>query len=649
MGHNLQLSVPNMLKIALLLLLSFSFNSSILAENAVPKTENHQQNTDTLELAKEWFKKAVAFDDEGDMAKCNEALTEALRLATAVNDHHLMGRTMNFLAINLAAEGKREESIGLSFRAFDQLMLGGDTVRAANVKINIGMDFNNQGKYEEALKIELEALDLRLQCGDSTNLATYYQHIGEVYKQLGIREKWKSSLEIARRLADNPKYASFATQISILNDFGGICEAEKRFDEAIKIYQKMYSRSKTKDYLNGMGTALANLSPVYLALNQPQKALKTTLEALQIQEKRENDYGRLTAYNQLGEIYLVLGQSNLSRENFLRGLNLAKDKDYVHERKISVDGLYRVARKMGNWKEALGYHENLIQLKDSLQNIDLQEKLTDIETRYQTEKKEQQIDLLNRENELKNAQLKSQRMVLWGGILLVAFAGSLLFLIVRQRRRQLQAKQNELEQKLLRSQMNPHFIFNSLGAIQSFMMKNDGRKAAFYLSSLSSLMRSILKNSREEWITLLEEKQTLENYLNLHQLRLGEKLSFTVSVASELEPESLILPPMLIQPFVENAIIHGIEEIEGNGLISVRFGKEKNQLLITVEDNGNGFETTEAKDGHVSYALQIFKERVANLKKTSGSAISYRIDVREPSNKQNPGTSVTVTLPLKFT
>ena len=616
---------------------------------AVANTENPEiQNTDTLELAKEWFKKAVAFDDEGNMAKCNEALIEALKIATAENDHHLMGRTMNFMAINLAAEGKREEAIGLSFRAFDQLMLAADTVRAANVKINIGMDFNNQGKYEEALKIELEALDLRLQCGDSTNLATYYQHIGEVYKQLGIRDKWKSSLETARRLAENPRYASFATQIGILNDIGGICEAEKRYDEAISIYEEMYSRSKKEDYSNGVATALANLSPVYLALDKPQKALETTLEALQIQEKRENEYGRLTAYNQLGEIYLALGWSNLSRDNFMRGLILAKDKDYVHERKISIDGLYRVARKQGKWKEALGYHENLSQLKDSLQNIELQEKLTDIETKYQTEKKEQQIALLNRENELKNARLKSQQMVLWGGILLVVLAGSLLFLIVRQRRRQLQAKQNELEQKLLRSQMNPHFIFNSLGAIQSFMMKNDGRKAAFYLSSFSSLMRSILKNSREEWITLQEEKQMLENYLNLHQLRLGEKLSFRVSVADDFEPESLILPPMLIQPFVENALVHGIEPLAENGQITISFSQENEQLKITVEDNGKGIENGERKENHTSYALRIFEERVANLKRTTGAEVDYHIGKRAVSDEQNPGTMVTVKLPLKF-
>jgi Putative regulator of cell autolysis len=118
--------------------------------------------------------------------------------------------------------------------------------------------------------------------------------------------------------------------------------------------------------------------------------------------------------------------------------------------------------------------------------------------------------------------------------------------IVRQKRIKQRAKQVELEQKLLRSQMNPHFLFNSLGAIQSYMLKNDGRKAAFYLSNLSSLMRSILKNSREEVISLQEEKETLEKYLVIHKLRLGERLNYVVSVSDELDQEEVYLPPMMI-------------------------------------------------------------------------------------------------------
>ena len=603
---------------------------------------------DSLEMAKSWFKKAVDLDDAGNTEKGNEAAREALRLASVVKDYQLMGRCMNFLSINLSAEGKRSDGITMSYKAFESFILAGDTVRAANVKINIGMDYNNQGKYEEALKVELEALDLRLICGDSTNLATYYQRIGEVYKDLGIHDKWKSSLETAHRLSQNPKYASFKTQVAILNDFGGIYESEKRYEEAIKVYLDMYNRSKKENYLNGMATALTNLSPVYRNLGKTEKALESAKEALMIQTKRENNYGRLTTHNQLGEIYLSMRQYDMAHLNFLEGLKLAVGTEYVSDQKESLKGLYRIARQKENWKEALVYHEKWNLLKDSLQNIDLQERITNLETKYQTEKKEQQIELLNSENQLKNSRIKYQNLAIWGGGTFFLILSAFAFFVVRQKRNQQISRQIELEQKLLRSQMNPHFIFNSLGAIQSFMMKNEGRKAAFYLSSFSSLMRSILKNSREELITLHEEKQTIENYLQLHQLRLGDKFSFNIDISEDLDVDNTFLPPMLVQPFVENAILHGIEKLEENGRVSVTFNKDGKYLIINVEDNGPGIEyDTEGQNTkHISYALQIFKERVANLKKSQGIEISYTISNKGLANVKNTGTLVTVKLML---
>ena len=206
----------------------------------VAGTPNKLLATDTLEIAREWFKKGVSYDDEGKVEEGNAAVREALKLATSVKDYLLMAKSMNFLAINLSANGKRDEGISLSFKAFDNFLLAGDTVRAANVKINIGMDYTNNGAYEKALNIELEALDLRLQCRDSTNIAAYYQRLGEVYKQLGIHEKWRSSLENASLLSENPKYASYKTKIGIMNDYGGIYEAERQYDKAAKVYLNMY-------------------------------------------------------------------------------------------------------------------------------------------------------------------------------------------------------------------------------------------------------------------------------------------------------------------------------------------------------------------------------------------------------------------------
>ena len=604
---------------------------------------------DTVGMARAWFKVGAALSDSSLFNESNVALREALRLVSEVKNHALMGKVQNYIAINLGDMGKRDESIEMSFEAFYNFMQAGDSTLAANVKINIGMDLVNQGDYEQALKTELEALDLRLQCGDSTNLATYYQHIGEVYKELGIRDKWKSSLETARRLSANPQYANFITQISILNDYGGILEAEEQYAEAVKVYTEMYERSKNEGYSRGMATALSNLSPVYRNLGENSKALECVKEALQIHRNNENTYGQICTNNQLGRVLLAMRQTSEAQKSFEEGLRLATSHNYVAEQKESFDGLYNVAKQKGQWKDALLYHEQWSELEDSLQNINLQEKLAELETRYQTEKKEQQIELLNQENELKNSSLKFQRFAIWTGSLVVIVVSILTFLLVRQRRKRQALKQNELEQKLLRSQMNPHFIFNSLGAIQNFMMKNDGRRAAFYLSSFSSLMRSILKNSREEMISLQEEKQTLENYLTLHQLRLGEKLSFSVTIDNDLEQEEIMLPPMLVQPFVENAVIHGVEKMEGKVNVSVEFKKEDKQLLIIVKDNGKGINLEEdgSQKGHVSYALQIFKERIANLKKTNRTSVSFEIGKANHEEEMNPGTIVKVRFTLK--
>ena len=605
-------------------------------------------NKDTLEMARAWFRQGVNLEEHGNFEKSIDALQNALVLASLVNDNTGMAKIMNYLSICLGEIGRRDESIDMAFRAFDYYMLAGDSVRAANIKINIGMDYLNQGNYEKALKVELEALDLRLQCGDSTNLATYYQHIGEVYKELGVREKWKSSLEKAHLLSANPRYANFKTQIGILNDYGGILDAEKQYDAAVKIYIEMYERSKEEGYSRGMATALSNLSSVYRNLGQNSKAMESVKEALLIHQNNGNVYGQICTNNQLGRVLLAMGQINEAGKNFEEGLRLAKDHEYIAEQKESFDGLYNVAKQKGQWQDALSYHEEWSELEDSLQNIDLQAKLAELETRFQTEKKEQQIEILNRENELKNSRLKFQKLAIWSGILFVIVTSLLALFFIRQKRLKQVQQTNALEQKLLRSQMNPHFIFNSLGTIQNFMMKNEGRKAAFYLSSFSSLMRSILKNSREELITLQEEKQTLENYLNLHQLRLGEKLLFSVVVADDLAPDEIMLPPMLIQPFVENAILHGIEKINGeNGQVVISFEKENNQLKITVDDNGPGFDHAQQKENHQSYALQIFKERIFNLKKTMGIEVDYCITSKSIEMNQNSGTLVTVKLPLR--
>ncbi|MFV0271761.1 MAG: histidine kinase [Macellibacteroides fermentans] len=622
--------------------------NTFIQQNLFAST-NHSQNAmlHTPTETKRWFDLAVEYEKNGKIEESIQTYRQALHHAEHENSLELKAQILNNLAILLSDSGLRQEGIELSFKAYEAYLLLADSARAANVKINIGTDYIDEGKFEEALKVMLEGLELRTQCGDSTNLAAYYLNIGDVYKQLNIDKKWKLFLEKARTLAATPKYATFDTRICILNELGSMYDNDNAYDQAIKVYQEMYNLSKKEGFINGMATALNNLASVYLEIKQNKKALLATQESLTLNKKDNNYYGLVFSNNLMGDVYLALGNTIEAKKHYKEGINLANKYDFKTEYVNSYEGLYKTYRKEGNWKEALFYNEQTHSLTDSLQNKELQEKVLEIEAKYQAEKKERQIELLHNENELKNARIKLQNVYIWGVSLLFILVSAGSVWIVRQKRIKQRAKQVELEQKLLRSQMNPHFLFNSLGAIQSYMLKNDGRKAAFYLSNLSSLMRAILKNSREEVISLQEEKETLEKYLVIHKLRLGERLNYVVSVSEELDLEEVYLPPMMIQPFVENAVIHGIEPMDKEGIIHVRFYKEETFLVIQVDDNGAGIhDSSKNKNAtHVSYALQIFKERVANLKKRYGTEILYSIIAKDPSIES--GTLVTVKIPLK--
>ncbi|MCB0428621.1 MAG: histidine kinase [Flavobacteriales bacterium] len=208
----------------------------------------------------------------------------------------------------------------------------------------------------------------------------------------------------------------------------------------------------------------------------------------------------------------------------------------------------------------------------------------------------------------------------------------------------------ELEQSALRAQMNPHFIFNSLNSIQSFISGHDTASAERYLSKFARLIRLILENSRSNCIPLENEIRTLQFYMELEQLRFQNKFDFRFDIDPELEPEFDMIPPMIIQPAIENAIIHGIMPLKKPGLITITMKKSGNNLLCTVEDNGVGrTRAAEAGQGnakaHHSVGLLVTRERLQNLHLSAGQQIDFRIEDMY-RNGQACGTKVVIFMPI---
>ena len=217
---------------------------------------------------------------------------------------------------------------------------------------------------------------------------------------------------------------------------------------------------------------------------------------------------------------------------------------------------------------------------------------------------------------------------------------------VRSRQEQREA---ELSQTLLRAQMNPHFVFNAMSVIQSYIYDNDVKNSSKFLVNFSRLIRLILENSPKEFIPISTEVEILQKYLETQKLRFEERFEYSIHIEDKMMLENAMIPPMITQPFIENAIEHGqLHTVEG-GLINITFSKIEEMLEIRIEDNGIGRKNAQKnkkRQDHTSMALNITKERIDNLNKkykTSGYLIIEDFD-----KNLETGTKVLISLPYQI-
>lgn len=199
--------------------------------------------------------------------------------------------------------------------------------------------------------------------------------------------------------------------------------------------------------------------------------------------------------------------------------------------------------------------------------------------------------------------------------------------------------------------MNPHFIFNSLHSVNKYMMDNDKESASGYLSKFSKLMRLILENSREQEVTLEKDLQALELYMQLESLRFGNRFQYKIELDPDIDVENTLIPPMLLQPFVENAIVHGIAN-KKDGLVRIKVDREDNLIKCIVEDNGIGRKQSivierEKDKNHVSLGLKITQERLNILNHIKKVKAAIDIFDLKDSNDNPTGLRIELSLPFE--
>jgi LytS/YehU family sensor histidine kinase len=258
---------------------------------------------------------------------------------------------------------------------------------------------------------------------------------------------------------------------------------------------------------------------------------------------------------------------------------------------------------------------------------------------------------LSKKVEASNKSLaQSQRQTLLAviGFLVFLLCAGLVIVWLILRANKLERKRAQVEQKLLRSQMTPHFIFNSLSILQGIILNKEYKKAIHYLSKFSRLLRNVLENSRDKIVSLDNELKVIENYLVVQNLGASQPYDYSINLDQHIDPQSILIPPMMIQPFVENAIEHGFVGKKDNKQIKVNIGFANQALTCAVVDNGVGIskKLLTQNEEKKSLATTITSERLKIFSKEF--KVKTAIDIQNRATFNEEGTIVTLVLPYKM-
>lgn len=360
--------------------------------------------------------------------------------------------------------------------------------------------------------------------------------------------------------------------------------------------------------------------------------------------------------------YLIFYKRYNDALSVLLGLEKYQDND----RAISAyedyyNYLYTVYSNLGDYKNALKYHEKYMEYKMAYVNDSTLNSIKDaeVERTHMLDSVNHHYETLRIEAEHQNEMLRSRvkTRVLLSIALLVILIVVIMFFFYKTTKEneenKLRNKALETERSLLRTQMNPHFIFNALNSVQSYILGNNTQEAVGFLSKFAKLMRMILNNSMVQSVTLSNELQSLSLYLDLERARFNNKFNYRIDIDDNVEEELLNVPPMLVQPFIENAIIHGLMHKTGNdGLITIKISEnDSSSIVCQITDNGVGRKAAAELEKnnerkHKSVGMQLTRDRLRDLNKEANAQISCTITDLEDEAGNALGTQVTIIIPV---
>jgi tetratricopeptide (TPR) repeat protein len=585
---------------------------------------------------------------KSDYTRALDYFHRSLDLARDLENPDLLSESYSEIGIVLKNQGKLDEALNYYDSSLIYARMGKDTSWIASCLVNMGNAYKEKGYLIISQEYYLEALKTLEPLGHKRRIAACYQNMGEVYSlqkdHVKAREYYMRALKLAREDGDQMREAACLMNIGYLYFMEGMLQKARDY------YQEALGYYNASGYSHEMDDCYIMLGDSWLREGEASKSMEYYKKALLI-SRQEKDFRKLAeVYCKMGEAFYLTGNYSEAMSSCLESLEMARKTSYLEVERRSNEVLSEIYLQKGDPESAIRHYREHSRLKDSIFNADKYKALAELEVKYETEKKEQQIALYGQQAEVQRLKiLQRNRMMFAVG------AGSILILLIayllfqRNQARNIQ-RSAELEQKLLRSQMNPHFIFNSLIAIQSFIYRKDAVQAGDYLAGFAELTRFTLESSRAELISLEKEVGMMKVYLDLQKLRFEGHFDYNISLDEDLDAGSLMIPPMFAQPFLENAIEHGLRHRETGGLLYLSYSlTDEECLMITVKDNGIGKEKAKLKgkrSGHHSMGISITKERLEILSKKHKREFRYMSNDLQDAQGENTGVEVLVEVPV---
>ncbi|WP_422106076.1 histidine kinase [Winogradskyella sp.] len=500
---------------------------------------------------------------------------------------------------------------------------------------------------------------------DESSLSNYdktmlYEGLGDAYlKAKNFDESvktYKKGLRVAKKYLITPKITDLNSKIAqAYNVQGDKVKAKGFFDNSLNLAEKENKKRAIEEQIKVAEFNSANED--YDSEIKLRKQAIESIEDIELDSLIPNE-SALSSQKQnykLGNAYLLNNDLENAIPSFKKSIEEADKKEDLDVKKDATRKLSEALIDAGNSEEGLKWLNEYKKTVDELYAKKVQE-ISQV-ARFSRSLAEQQNRITSLESdrelsrskyELTQERNKGQQIIIYsllGGLVLFLITGFFMYKYIKQQR----LANNLLALKSLRSQMNPHFIFNALNSVNSFIAKNDERTANKYLSDFSQLMRSVLENSEEDFIPLKKEIELLDLYTKLEHFRFQDKFEYSIEVDERINVEEFLIPPMLLQPYIENAVWHGLRYKEEKGHLNIVVkSKSKNEIVITIIDNGIGrtrskaLKTTNQKKQN-SKGMSNIKERVAILNEMYKDKVDVSISDFQESEK-DIGTKVVVTL-----